>query len=530
MTGTRFVSIMSAAALLAGALVGAVGGSAVAGAAGPVGSVTNYASPSIVDPSGIAVGNDGTVWFSNQADNTIGRRTPAGTFSTTSAGVAEVFPQMFPVRPSHMAKQPDGTILYVRSGTACCDGLVAGAGIGTITPSGVVQPFQDPGAVQSTSPSIDTGLDGALWIGYPHGCDGITVFTCNQVWAGGAVVAQNVDPTAVAGGPGGSGWFASGYLTYVSPQHTLTKFQNAAAVPTGGIEVGEDGNLWFAKGDAIGRITPTGVVTTFTDPTISSPRRLVLGPDGNIWFSNNGNASIGRVTPSGAVTNYTGTGIDHPTDLAVAPDGGIWFVNQGNHTLGRIQALLPTAPGVAYPTPSTLVGSSTFLIATAPPGTTAVEFRVTGGTLHDASVSGGTDLGVWGWWGIWATAALPAGTYSVVARATDAAGNRGVSPPVTFVVDHTPPTTTVLDPPNNTTVAGTVAFDASATDDHGRPAKVEFLLNGTSVATAGLTIYGWIGVVNTRTLANGTYTLRSRATDAAGNVGTSGPVTIKIRN
>jgi len=339
-----------------------------------------------------------------------------------------------------------------------------------------------------------------------------------------------VSPSAVAGGSDGSGWYFDGWLTYVSPQHTLTTFRDPAAVPTGGIEVGDDGNLWFAKGNAIGRITPTGVVTTFTDATISSPSDLVLGPDGNIWFSNNGNASIGRITTSGVVTNYTGIGIDHPTDLAVAPDGGIWFVNQGNHTLGRIQALVPDAPRIAYPTPSTAVGSYTFLIAAGAPGTAAIEFRVTGGPLHNAVVAGATDLGAWGWWGIWGTSTIPAGSYSVVAVATDGAGNRGVSAPASFVIDHIPPTTAVIDPPNNATVAGNTAFDASASDDHGRPAKVEFLLNGTSVATAGLTFYGWIGVFDTRTLPNGSYTLRSRATDTAGNVGVSGPVTIRIRN
>ena len=529
MIGTKARAIVSAAALLAGALVGAAGGSAVAGAADPVGTVTNYSSPSIVDPSGIAVGNDGTVWFSNQSDNTIGRRTPAGNFSTTSAGETEISQMTFRTRPSHMTKRPDGTILYVETGTICCDGLLAAAGIGTITPSGQVQPFTNPGASPSTAPSIDVGDDGTLWIGYPSGCDPY-VTTCSQVWAGNALVASNVSPTAVAGGSDGSGWFAAGYLTYVSPQHTLTKFQNPAAVPTGAIEVGDDGNLWFAKGNAIGRITPAGVVTTFTDPTISSPLGLVLGPDGNIWFSNNGNASIGRITPSGVVTNSTGTGIDHPTDLAVAPDGGIWFVNQGNHTLGRIQALVPDRPRMAYPTPTTFVGAYTFLIAAGTPGTTAIEFRITGGALHNAVVSGATDFGVWGWWGISGTSTLSEGSYSVVAMSTDGAGNRGVSLPVTFVVDHTPPTTNVIDPPTNTTVAGTTAFDAWATDENGRPTKVEFLLNGSSVATAGLTYFGWIGVLDTRTLPNGTYTLRSRATDAAGNVGTSGPVTITIKN
>jgi hypothetical protein len=37
-----------------------------------------------------------------------------------------------------------------------------------------------------------------------------------------------------------------GWLTYVSPQHTLTVFRDRAALATGGIEVGGDGNLWFA--------------------------------------------------------------------------------------------------------------------------------------------------------------------------------------------------------------------------------------------------------------------------------------------
>ena len=528
MIGTKVGSIVSAATLVAGALVGAVGGNAVAGATSPVGTVTNYASSSIVDPSGLAVGNDGTVWFSNTNDNTIGRRTPAGTFSTRPAGQVEVSDQTFPVSPSHMTKQLDGTILYAENGTICCDGLLAAAGVGTITPNGQVQPDLSS---QTTAPSIDVGADGTLWVGYPDGCSEV-VAVCSQVWAGAIVVAQGFDmsPTAVAGGSDGSGWFLDGWLTYVSPQHTLTEFRDLAALPTGGIEVGDDGNLWFAKGSAIGRITPAGVVTTFTDPTISSPLGLVLGPDGNIWFSNNGNASIGRITPSGVVTNYTGTGIDHPTDLAVAPDGGIWFVNAGNHTLGRIQALLPDGPRMAYPTPPAFVGGATFLIAAGAPGTTALEFRATGGVLHNAVVSRATDVGPWGWWGGWGTSTLAAGSYSVVAVATDGAGNRGVSPPVTVVVDHTPPSTTVIDPPNNTTVGGTVAFDASATDDHGRPAKVEFLLNGASAATAGLTIYGWIGVLDTKTKPNGTYTLRSRATDAAGNVGVSGPVTIRIKN
>ena len=348
MVGKRVGLLVAAVALVAEALTGTVGANAVAGTANPVVTITNYASPQIIDPGGIAVANDGTVFFSNTNDNTIGRRTPAGVYSRIPAGEQQIDTQTFQVHPSHMTKQPDGSILYVENGTMCCDGLLADAGIGTITSGGRVVPDLSS---QSTAPSIDVGTDGTLWVGYPSGCSTV-VFVCSQVLAGATVVDQgvNVDPTAVAGGSNGSGWFfnfSSGWLTYVSPQHALTEFHDLAAVPTGGIEVGGDGNLWFAKGNAIGRITPAGVVTTFTAPTISSPLGLVLGPDGNIWFSNNGNNSIGRITPTGAVTNYTGAGIDHPTDLAVAPDGDIWFVNQGNHTLGRINLPPVVVPGGA---------------------------------------------------------------------------------------------------------------------------------------------------------------------------------------
>ena len=65
--------------------------------------------------------------------------------------------------------------------------------------------------------------------------------------------------------------------------------------------------LWFtnAANNSIGRISTAGVVTNFTDPTISQPASITLGPDGALWFTNAGNNSIGRITTSGVVTNFT---------------------------------------------------------------------------------------------------------------------------------------------------------------------------------------------------------------------------------
>src|SRR6266851_5201233 len=76
---------------------------------------------------------------------------------------------------------------------------------------------------------------------------------------------------------------------------TITEF-SPASLPRG-ITAGPDGNLWFAESNNIGRITPSGSITTFPVPTqSSSPEGITAGPDGNLWFTDAGN-NIGRITP-----------------------------------------------------------------------------------------------------------------------------------------------------------------------------------------------------------------------------------------
>jgi streptogramin lyase len=53
--------------------------------------------------------------------------------------------------------------------------------------------------------------------------------------------------------------------------------------------------------------TPIGTVTNFPRTGINGPQGIVAGPDGNIWFTNRGNNSIGRITPAGVVSNFTDT-------------------------------------------------------------------------------------------------------------------------------------------------------------------------------------------------------------------------------
>ena len=90
-----------------------------------------------------------------------------------------------------------------------------------------------------------------------------------------------------------------------------------------GISSGPDGNLWFTEEthNAVGRITPGGVITEFTAgfPT-GSPQGIVNGPDGNLWVAMaGGNGAIAQVTKAGVVTEFPVPTQGDPTDITVGP-------------------------------------------------------------------------------------------------------------------------------------------------------------------------------------------------------------------
>jgi streptogramin lyase len=120
------------------------------------------------------------------------------------------------------------------------------------------------------------------------------------------------------------------------------------------ITPGPDGNLWFASlaNDAIGRVTPAGVVTMYSDPVVHGPRSIVAGADGNLWFTNSTGASIGRITPAGAITSYTAATIDTPREIAAGADGRLWFTSTGNSAIGAID---PTTFAISSFTNAALV-------------------------------------------------------------------------------------------------------------------------------------------------------------------------------
>jgi len=93
--------------------------------------------------------------------------------------------------------------------------------------------------------------------------------------------------------------------------------------------------------------------------------------------------------------------------------------------------------------------------------------------------------------------------------------------------DTTAPDVMLTAPASGITVTGSVSLIAAASDNVG-VSKVEFLVNGAVISTDNTAPYE--ATWNSSTVANGLATLTARATDAAGNPGTSTPVTVTVSN
>jgi hypothetical protein len=132
----------------------------------------------------------------------------------------------------------------------------------------------------------------------------------------------------------------------------------------------------------------------------------------------------------------------------------------------------------------------------------------------------------------WNTASVANGSHTLTAKAYDASNNVGQSTSVAVTVnngaaDTTAPVASLTAPAAGSTVTGTVAVSASASDNVA-VSKVEFYVNGVLQATdtASPYTFSW----NTAALANGSYPLSIKAYDAAGNVGSSASVTVAVNN
>ncbi|GEM_PF-4308999 len=147
---------------------------------------------------------------------------------------------------------------------------------------------------------------------------------------------------------------------------------------------------------------------------------------------------------------------------------------------------------------------------------------------------GTSSCGIFGCVYTWNTANVADGKYDITAKAYDAAGNVGISNPVTlFVLNHGDsimPTTNLIIPAANAIQTGSnVQADAIANDNIA-VIKVDIYVDGNYQCTTYLTYFGYICYWDSTKKGDGTHSVTSQAYDEVNNMTKSAPISVTVVN
>ncbi len=314
--------------------------------------------------------------------------------------------------PFAITPGPDGALWMVPSAQS------PSYDVGRITTSGAFSQFPPPAGFVPVG-SIVTGSDGALWLAVadtentailrmttagtsasyayalPDGVYAMAAGPDGAIWLAefdriGRITTSGsysffsigpYYPMSITAGPDGNLWFpaidsdGNSYIGQITPAGVVKMFPLSSLVaiyPANGIAAGPDGALWFmidavpgSQVAAIGRITTSGTVSTFSIPNSSTYNftggSIAASPDGGLWFT--GNGALGRITTAGAASVYPLSSASWATysdgvglGIAAGPDAGMWFAAFSNQGVGR--AALNASPQITQITPDQIAVDS----------------------------------------------------------------------------------------------------------------------------------------------------------------------------
>jgi virginiamycin B lyase len=233
-------------------------------------------------PTAIATGPDGSVWFTIDLGDAIGRlRNGRMEFLPTGIKLIE---------PVGLAAAPDGSAWFTDN---------AAHSISRVAVSGEVT------RVPLDTPSVRLGR--------------------------------------LAVGANGSVWFAEGTGYSISEIRDGQLIRHLYDSPRGGpygVAVAPDGTAWASlqSGDQIVRVGSDGMVKAFDLPSAASvPSDVAIGPDGAVWFLEYRTDTIGRLAGDAIQEFPLGERAVGLSGLAVAPDGAVWFGMVREGSLGRLR-------------------------------------------------------------------------------------------------------------------------------------------------------------------------------------------------
>ena len=129
------------------------------------------------------------------------------------------------------------------------------------------------------------------------------------------------------------------------------------------------------------------------------------------------------------------------------------------------------------------------------------------------------------------TNSLSNGSHTLVATATDEAGNTASSTEVAFVVNNASsarPAVSITEPSTGANVSGTITVSGTASSSLSVSLVQVSIDNGNFSNAAGTN--GWSFNLDTASLSNAAHTLTGKVTDSSGNTALSSPVSVTVNN
>jgi virginiamycin B lyase len=273
-----------------------------------------YAMPRRTDiPTAIAIAPDGTVWFTIEFSDTIGRLRN-GRLETLPKGKQNVEPIGLAVDAAGFAWYTDGPL----------------RAISRMAPDGAITSFALSTPIARLA-RLAVGPDGAVWF-----AEGTTfsvtrlkdgVFTRHEV---GSIVAT---PFGVAVDREGTVWAtvqSTNKLVRIAPAGEITELDAPSrAGGLGDVAVDGEGGVWFLemRVNRIGRFA-AGRFIEFPVPTPQAGlTALAAAPDGAVWFTELRAGKLGRLR-DGVVTEFPlPRRKARPFGIAVDGAGNVWYTD-----------------------------------------------------------------------------------------------------------------------------------------------------------------------------------------------------------
>lgn len=229
---------------------------------------------------------------------------------------------------------PDRNIWFI----TCCNQSGTAGGIGKITMTGAITLYPLP--AYHYPGEMVRGPKSDLWFVEQGSNGSIDRMTTDGQLTQYALPIPNEAADSLTMGPDRNIWFSEyqpGFqqqmIGRVRPDgHFLPSF-NIVGGPA--MTTGPDGRVWVAvrNSTSIEAITQTGQVTVYSG--LSSPANWIIpGPDGNVWFTEG--SYVGKITTSGQITEYSEPSSIGIFGITVGPDKHLWFAMEFAQDLGRI--------------------------------------------------------------------------------------------------------------------------------------------------------------------------------------------------